>query len=177
MKIAIMAGGMGSRLSNPNKPLISICSKPMIEHVASTVSVFGRVYVVTTAKHTEVINWTRKHGYEVLITSGMDYPRDMLEVLHMIGAPILFMPSDIPFITKELIRKFLAMSAYITTPMITLMHERNGKIDFTGISLVKKLVLTQGIIPWTSLVIPWSIELLNINTRKDLELAHSLCGK
>ncbi|WP_252900402.1 hypothetical protein [Vulcanisaeta sp. JCM 14467] len=69
------------------------------------------------------------------------------------------------------------MSAYITTPMVTLMHERDGKTDFTGISLVKRLVLTQGIIPWTSLIIPWSIELLNINTRKDLELAYSLCGK
>ena len=177
MKIAIMAGGMGSRLSNPNKPLISICGKPMIERVASTVSVFGRVYIVTTARHADVINWSRKHGYEVLMTSGAGYPRDVLEALHMIGAPILFMPSDMPFITRELIRKFLAMSAYITTPMITLMHERDGKTDFTGISLVKKLVLTQGIIPWTSLVIPWTIELLNINTRKDLELAHSLCGK
>ncbi len=176
MNIVIMAGGAGSRLSNPNKALIRVCGKPMIEHVIHSVNGLGRIYIATTARHTEIINWSRGRGYEVLMTSGMGYPKDLLEALQTIGAPTLFMPSDMPFMTREFIRKFLAMTAYVASPMITLMVERGGEVDFTGVSLVKKLELTRGIIPWTSLVIPWTIELLNINTQKDLELAHSLCN-
>ncbi len=176
MNIAIMAGGAGSRLSNPNKSLINVCGKPIIEHVTHSVNGFGKIYIATTERHTEIINWSKRHGYEVLMTSGMGYPKDLLETLQIIGAPTLFIPGDMPFITREFIRKFLAMTAYVASPMITLMIERDNKVDFTGISLVKKLELTQGIIPWTSLVIPWTIKLLNINTQKDLELAYSLCN-
>ncbi|WP_243675143.1 NTP transferase domain-containing protein [Vulcanisaeta distributa] len=96
MNIVIMAGGMGSRLSNPNKPLIDICGKPMIERVASSVNGFGKTYVATTARHTEVINWARKRGYEVLITSGAGYSKDLLESLLMVGTPTMFIPSDMP---------------------------------------------------------------------------------
>ncbi|WP_243665833.1 NTP transferase domain-containing protein [Vulcanisaeta sp. JCM 16159] len=96
MNIVIMAGGMGSRLSNPSKPLIDVCGKPMIEYVASSVDGFGKTYIATTARHTKVINWARQRGYEVLITSGMDYPKDLLESLLMVGTPTMFIPSDMP---------------------------------------------------------------------------------
>ncbi|WP_243678281.1 NTP transferase domain-containing protein [Vulcanisaeta distributa] len=96
MNIVIMAGGMGSRLSNPNKPLINVCGKSMIEHVASAVNEFGRTYIATTARHTEVINWARQRGYEVLITSGTGYSKDLLESLLMVGVPTMFVPSDMP---------------------------------------------------------------------------------
>ncbi len=93
MNIVIMAGGMGgSRLSNPNKPLVNVCGRPMIEHVASVVSAFGKTYVATTVRHTEVINWARQHGHEVLITSGTSYSKDLLESLLMVGAPTMFVP-------------------------------------------------------------------------------------
>ncbi|WP_243670409.1 NTP transferase domain-containing protein [Vulcanisaeta sp. JCM 16161] len=96
MNIVIMAGGMGSRLLNPNKPLINVCGKSMIERVALAVNGFGKAYIATTARHTEVINWARQRGYEVLITSGTDYSKDLLESLLMVGAPTMFIPSDMP---------------------------------------------------------------------------------
>ncbi|WP_243679499.1 NTP transferase domain-containing protein [Vulcanisaeta souniana] len=98
MNIIIMAGGMGgSRLSNPNKPLIDICGKPIIEHVASSINGFGRVYVATTIRHGEVVNWARQHGYEIAITSGRGgYPEDLLESLSMVSTPVIFVPADMP---------------------------------------------------------------------------------
>ncbi len=149
MNIVIMAGGMGgSRLSNPNKPLVNVCGKPMIEHIASVVSEFGKTYIATTVRHTEVINWARQHGREVLITSGAGYSKDLLESLLMVGTPTMFVPGDTPpLITRELIRKFLAMAAYVTSPMITLMYEKDGEVKFTGISLVKRLEVMHGSYP------------------------------
>ncbi len=54
---------------------------------------------------------------------------------------------DTPLITRELIRKFLTMAAYVTSPMITLMYEKDGEVGFTGISLVKRLELMHGSYP------------------------------
>ncbi|WP_243675142.1 hypothetical protein [Vulcanisaeta distributa] len=67
------------------------------------------------------------------------------------------------------------MTAYTTSPMTTLMYERDREREFTGISLVKRLEFMHEIIPWASLVIPWTTELLNVNTQEDLKLALRLC--
>ncbi|WP_243665832.1 hypothetical protein [Vulcanisaeta sp. JCM 16159] len=67
------------------------------------------------------------------------------------------------------------MTAYVTSPMITLMYEKNGEMEFTGISLVKRPEFMHEVIPWVSLIIPWTTELLNVNTQEDLKLAFRLC--
>jgi len=175
MNIIIMAGGSGTRLSNPNKPLIEVCGKPMIMRVIEAVEDLGTVYVVTTIKHSSIIEFARSHGYKTLITSGKGYPEDLLEAINKVGVPTLIVPADMPFLSGQLVRKFLIMAAYVMAPMITLIYRKGEALGFTGISLVRRIKLEQGIIPWVSLVIPWSKELLNINTPSDINIAQKAC--
>ncbi|ADY01925.1 GTP:adenosylcobinamide-phosphate guanylyltransferase-like protein [Vulcanisaeta moutnovskia 768-28] len=175
MNVIIMAGGAGTRLSNPNKPLIEVCGKPMIMRVIEAVEDLGAVYIATTIRHSSIIEFARNHGYKALITGGKGYPEDFLEAINRVGIPALIVPADMPFLNKQLVRKFLIMAAYVMAPMITLMYRRDEILGFTGISLVRRIKLDQGIIPWVSLVVPWSKELLNINTPSDINTAQEVC--
>jgi adenosylcobinamide-phosphate guanylyltransferase len=175
MNVIIMAGGAGTRLSNPNKPLIEVCGKPIMIRVIEAVKDLGTVYIATTIRHPSIIEFARDQGYKVLITSGEGYPEDFLEALSKVGVPVLIVPADMPFLSKQFVRKFLIMAAYVMAPMITLMYRKGETLGFTGISLVRRIKLDQGIIPWVSLVIPWSKELLNINTPSDINIAQKAC--
>nr|KJR72476.1 MAG: cobalamin biosynthesis protein CobY [Vulcanisaeta sp. AZ3] len=168
MIIVIMAGGKGSRIGNPNKPLIKLLNKPMIEHVIEAVNGLGTIHIATTARHNEIIKWSKERGYEVILTSGNGYPNDILEALKTTNTPTLILPSDLPLLSKNLILKFLRLTAYIRTPMITLIAERNHNYEYTGISYVRSITMINGIIPWASIIIPWTTELININTKEDL---------
>ena len=171
MKIIIMAGGKGSRINNPNKPMIEIHGKPMIDYVANAVSGLGTVYIATTRSHDRVIEWARSRGYGIVLTSGRDYPNDLIEALKAVGTPTLVLPSDTPLLSRGFIIKFLKAAAYVRTPMITLVAVRSNEHVYTGISYVRELVIINGVIPWATLTTPWTTELLNVNTREDLERA------
>ncbi len=176
MKVIIMAGGRGSRINDPNKPLIEVLGKPMIEYVVDAVSGLGAVYVATTRGHDRIIEWARSSGYDVVLTSGRDYPSDLVEALRAVGTPALVLPGDMPLLSRGFIIKFLRAAAYVRTPMVTLVAVRSSEYVYTGISYVRELVIINGVIPWTTLATPWTTELLNVNTREDLERAVEALG-
>jgi adenosylcobinamide-phosphate guanylyltransferase len=176
MKVIIMAGGRGSRINDPNKPLIEVLGKPMIEYVVDAVSGLGAVYVATTRGHDRIIEWARSRGYDVVLTSGRDYPSDLVEALRAVGTPALVLPGDMPLLSRGFIIKFLRAAAYVRTPMVTLVAVRSSEHVYTGISYVRELVIINGVIPWTTLATPWTTELLNVNTREDLERAVEALG-
>ncbi|WP_069808262.1 NTP transferase domain-containing protein [Vulcanisaeta thermophila] len=176
MNVLIMAGGRGTRLGNPNKPLINVCGRPMIEAVVDSVRGLGRVYVVTTKSHTEIINWALGNGVDYVITRGLGYAEDLLEALGILGAPSLVLPGDMPLITREFVIKFLRACAYLRMPMVTLMNVRNGVSEYTGISYVRSVEFIDGLIPWVTLVTSEPTRLINVNTREDLEIVRGLCG-
>ncbi|MCG2894789.1 MAG: NTP transferase domain-containing protein [Vulcanisaeta sp.] len=171
-----MAGGRGSRINDPNKPLIEVLGKPMIEYVVDAVSGLGAVYVATTRGHDRIIEWARSSGYDVVLTSGRDYPSDLVEALRAVGTPALVLPGDMPLLSRGFIIKFLRAAAYVRTPMVTLVAVRSSEYVYTGISYVRELVIINGVIPWTTLATPWTTELLNVNTREDLERAVEALG-
>ncbi|KUO83844.1 MAG: hypothetical protein AT716_03505 [Vulcanisaeta sp. MG_3] len=169
-----MAGGRGSRIGDPSKPLIKILGKPMIEYVIDAINGLGEVNIATTKDHERIIQWARSNNYTIVLTSGRDYPNDLIEALRLTGTPTLVLPSDMPLLSKEFITKFLRAVAHIRTPMVTLAAVRGCEIEYTGISYIRDLTMSNGVIPWSTLTTAWTMELININTREDLEEATKL---
>ncbi|PVU72048.1 GTP--adenosylcobinamide-phosphate guanylyltransferase [Vulcanisaeta sp. SCGC AB-777_J10] len=174
MKVLIMAGGRGSRIGDPSKPLIKILGKPMIEYVIDAINGLGEMNIATTKNHERIIQWARSNNYTIVLTSGRDYPNDLIEALRLTGTPTLVLPSDMPLLSKEFITKFLRAVAHIRTPMVTLAAVRGCEIEYTGISYIRDLTMSNGVIPWSTLTTAWTMELININTREDLEEATKL---
>jgi len=174
MKVLIMAGGRGSRIGDPSKPLIKILGKPMIEYVIDAINGLGEVNIATTKDHERIIQWARSNNYTIVLTSGRNYPNDLIEALRLTGTPTLVLPSDMPLLSKEFITKFLRAVAHIRTPMVTLAAVRGCEIEYTGISYIRDLTMSNGVIPWSTLTTAWTMELININTREDLEEATKL---
>jgi len=174
MKVLIMAGGRGSRVGDPSKPLIKILGKSMIEYVIDAINGLGEVNIATTKDHERIIQWARSNNYTIVLTSGRDYPNDLIEALRLTGTPTLVLPSDMPLLSKEFITKFLRAVAHIRTPMVTLAAVRGCEIEYTGISYIRDLTMSNGVIPWSTLTTAWTMELININTREDLEEATKL---
>jgi len=177
MKVLIMAGGRGSRIGDPSKPLIKILGKPMIEYVIDAINGLGEVNIATTKDHERIIQWARSNNHTIVLTSGRDYPNDLIEALRLTGTPTLVLPSDMPLLSKEFITKFLRAVAHIRTPMVTLAAVRGCEIEYTGISYIRDLTMSNGVIPWSTLTTAWTMELININTREDLEEATKLIQK
>ena len=177
--IIIMAGGEGSRLGYVSKPLIKVCGKTMLEAVLEAASRLSRhVYVVTTPKHLDVIEFCRKLGAEVMISSLGSYVGDLRVALEILEQPTLVLPADTPFITCGLLEWFTDEALSIDADVVTLVCDRScfpeelrREPSPTGISLFKS---TGG--GWRDIVICRYPELLDVDTEVDLKYALRICG-
>jgi adenosylcobinamide-phosphate guanylyltransferase len=106
MHALIMAGGTGSRLKMGEKPLISICGKPMIAFVIEAFDAAGYVPVVAASPRTPMtMNWCRAHGIAFCKAEGGGYVDDMISAVKTLDDqnPLFVCVSDIPCITPEII--------------------------------------------------------------------------
>ena len=139
MHALIMAGGTGSRLNRGEKPLISICGRPMIAYVIDAFSAAGFVTVVATSPVTPMtMNWCRAHGIVFCKTDGGGYVEDMISAVKTLEDqhPLFVCVSDIPCITTEIIRRIAdsyhisgkdACSAWVPAGLV---HACSGGIPY-----------------------------------------------
>ena len=175
----VMAGGEGSRLGYVSKPLIKVCGKAMLEAVLEAASRLSRyVYVVTTPKHVDVIEFCRKVGVDVMISSSGSYVEDLRAALEIIEQPTLVLPADTPFITSEILEWFTSEALSTDADVVTLVCDRScfpeelrREPSPTGISLFKSAGGR-----WRDIVICRYPELLDVDTEADLRYALRICG-
>jgi adenosylcobinamide-phosphate guanylyltransferase len=108
MYALIMAGGSGSRLNRGEKPLISLCGKPMISYVIEAFSAGGFDPVVAASPNTPMtMNWCRAQGIAFCRTEGRGYVEDMIGAVEFLDdqSPLFVCVSDIPCITPNVIRQ------------------------------------------------------------------------
>ena len=108
MHALIMAGGAGSRLGRGEKPLISICGKPMLAYVIDAVSAAGLVPVVAASPKTPMtMNWCRAHGITFCRAGGIGYVEDMVSAVQTLDDPhpLFVCVADIPCITAEMFQQ------------------------------------------------------------------------
>lgn len=106
MRALIMAGGKGQRLKLGEKPLVSICNRPMISYVIDAFLSFGCEVIVAASPDTPMTkNWCRVNGIDLYSATGADYIRDMIEAVEAIDEqqPLFISVSDIPCIDAEVL--------------------------------------------------------------------------
>jgi adenosylcobinamide-phosphate guanylyltransferase len=107
MYALIMAGGSGSRLNLGEKPLISICGRPMIAYVLDAFCSSGFDPIVAASPKTPMtLNWCRAHDIVFCKTEGNGYVEDMISAVENLDEqhPLFVSVSDIPCITAEIIQ-------------------------------------------------------------------------
>lgn len=111
MRALIMAGGAGSRLGMGEKPLISVCGRPMIEYVIDAFRSAGCEPVVVASFQTPMtMNWCRAQAIPMIKARCDGFIEDMVGAVTVLEetGPVIVSVSDIPCITPAIIISVLA---------------------------------------------------------------------
>jgi adenosylcobinamide-phosphate guanylyltransferase len=103
----IMAGGRGSRLSMGEKPLVTICDRPMIAYVIDAFASSEYEVVVVASNRTPFTkNWCRANGITLYAASGSGYIEDIAEAVTELGEehPLFTCVSDLPCLRPDTIK-------------------------------------------------------------------------
>ena len=114
MLALILAGGSGSRIGMGEKPLVSICNRPMIGYVISAFEEYGcEVVVVSSPKSPNTNNWCRANGIPLYVARGEGYVEDIVEAVLELEEvnPLFTSVSDIPCITSGIIGQIFSVYA------------------------------------------------------------------
>lgn len=106
MYALIMAGGAGTRLNLGEKPLITLCGRPLISYVIDAFGAAGCVPVIAASTRTPMtMNWCRAQGIGFCMTGGAGYVEDMVTAVGMLEEhnPLFVCTADIPAITPAII--------------------------------------------------------------------------
>lgn len=171
--IVIMAGGRGSRLGDPGKPLIKVCGKRMIDHVIEVARRVnhGKIVVCTRSDLIQYLPHVSSPDLEVLNCPGEDYVGDLNRAFNRVNFPLLVLPADMPFITSEILALFVERALEEEKPVANLVRCGSGERVETGISLFQK---PSG--DWVDICFPDAVELRDIDYLEDLLWAEGLCA-
>lgn len=107
MLALIMAGGRGTRLQMGEKPLVTICGRPMLSYVTDAFVVAGHEVVVVASHRTPFTkNWCRAQGVTLYEAEGLGYVEDINAAavdLEKEGTPFFTCVSDLPCLTPDVI--------------------------------------------------------------------------
>lgn len=108
MLALILAGGQGSRLNMGEKPLVTICGRPMITYVIDAFAAAGcEIMVVSSPQTPYTSNWCRAQGVDLFVAGAHGYVADIVEAVTGIGedGPVITSVSDIPCLGEETVER------------------------------------------------------------------------
>jgi adenosylcobinamide-phosphate guanylyltransferase len=108
MHALILAGGAGTRLGMGEKPLVSICGRPMVAWVIDAFTTAGlEVTVVASPSAPMTLNYLRAHGIPFYRAMGIGYVEDIVEAVTELGirGPLLTSVADIPCLRPEQVKE------------------------------------------------------------------------
>ncbi len=173
----IMAGGRGSRLGGPWKPLLDVCGEPMILRVARAAlssgacPVLGVAYAHRTGGVAS-LPWHELGGHVVLLeTPGLGYPGDLARALQRLPQPTLVLPADMPLLRG----RDVALAARLLCQRPEAVVNLTTRRGLVGVSLHRR---PRGSRVWADVPAPEAVErrFLDVDTPEDLEEARRLCS-
>jgi GTP:adenosylcobinamide-phosphate guanylyltransferase len=129
-----MCGGKGERIKDfcSDKTMLEFNNKPFIEHILLSLrnsKQFDKIIAAASSN-----NYYHKGFLEVLETSGIDYSTDLMSALEkLVPALVFVMPSDMPLITPDLIRKIIS--------------SWNGNKHSISVVMDKEFIVKLGLLP------------------------------
>jgi len=176
--VAIMAGGRGSRVGNPEKMLIELCGRPLISILIEELSRFyDRILVITSKNHINLIKYLRDRAeVDIVLLGGESYSRDLCELINVIRPrPLLVFPSDIVARDfSKIIRavETLLASSHYAVDILTLAYEDGSPL---GISVILAETCHYGReLSWSNLNLISREDVLDIDYPEDYDRAISL---
>ncbi len=177
MDALIMAGGMGRRLSNHEKPLTLLLGKPLISYVIDALikaKNIDYIYVATTQRVKKTNEWLynfkKKHkNIEVIETPGKGFVNDMILAVEKAGisGEVFIIMADLPMVTSNLIDRIIEKYYMIDSPALSV---------YMKLEMYNKL----GLRPDTvfhrdgSFIVPCGINILNANMIKEEQEDYNL---
>jgi len=177
--VVIMAGGSGSRLRNPEKHLLKIGDKTIIEYLIETLkNIFKSIVVLTSVRHRRLIELLRKYEYvDIIVMSGVDYCIDMCMCINtIIRKPILIVNGDCVIINFEKFIKALEYALKISNYNIVTLCYVDGSVSNVSLVYADRCIFGKEL-SWTSLPIFDLNDIIDIDTLDDYVKVVSLFSK
>lgn len=166
-----MAGGMGLRLGGVKKFFLKVCGRRLIDvviSVAKNIENRNKIYVCMRSEDVDSIECGE--DVEVVVCPGLGYVEDLSFMLQKIRLPVLVLPADMPFLSTEIVEKFLVEAFKYNVDVVTLVVCRNNVCRESGISLFKNYGGE-----WINVFFDDIYELRDVDTYEDLVWAEKLC--
>ena len=200
MDAVLMAGGMGKRLGNNEKPLTLLHGKPMIEYVL--LSLLGskninRIFVAISPRvektHRWILDFKKEHPVvEVITTPGKGFVNDMILAVEKAGIKeeVFIIMADLPLVTPDMIDRIIEKYGQVNTPALsvhmrldvfkelglrpdTVFHKNNSIIVPCGINILNVEKIHQEQDDY-NLILDYKELALNINTIEDLAVCERM---
>jgi adenosylcobinamide-phosphate guanylyltransferase len=200
MLALVMAGGRGRRiLTNEEKPMLLINSKPLVSYVFNALKgcgCFDKILAVVSNNTPKTAEFLARSGAQIVNSSGTDYVRDLNYALELLTPNKIFVISaDMPLIDANTIKKIVSnfdkcekacLSVMVSKVLLDDLDitadyclEHSGKtICNTGISIIDSSKV-EGFsnIDEEFLVMDKVQVAVNVNTKHELQLAEKLLVK
>ncbi len=192
-----MAGGMGRRmLSNEEKPMLTIKSKPMVNYVLDALrnsDCFDKIIALVSTNTPRTALFLAKNNIQVENSSGTNYVKDLHYLLELVKPNKVFIiPSDLPLVDGGTVNQIVDSFDRCKKPCLTVVVskalvdeldistdycvEYNGKIVcHSGISIIDSSKVSGYNSIDEELLIMDKLQLaLNVNTLHELKLAEKM---
>ena len=195
---AVMCGGRASRMQQGviEKPLLKVNGIAMVERVILALvssDRFDRIVAAVSPNTPETKELLKSKGIEIIETSGEGYSNDLSYLLSKLKPHrVMVVPSDLPLLNSQIVSEILdaidnSSSTKEHGPAISIVLEK-GFVERTGAkpSIVQDQYCHSGITIFNTMSVGtkpveeyyWVMNrkeiALNVNTKKELELAKKL---
>ncbi len=162
----IMAGGLGTRMGNPEKALIMVDESPLIQGViAFGLSVTPDLRVCCSVNTPELCAYCDRKGLKYIRSGGRGYEQDIVECLRAVHKfPVLVLPGDVFLHGTEILREAVRYAFSLDDDVISILQLG----EYTGISVFRRQP-TSPPGTYSSLEIPVRF-CVNINKPSDLSI-------
>lgn len=178
MKIAVsallMAGGKGTRISNPDKFLLPFGSSTIIGNLLATIKNYAdRTFICGHTNKKAFQELLKGGGIEYIEGTGKGYVSDLNFSLNRIKSfPVLVVPADTVVVRKEVLEEFIREFSKTKTELLTMVDGKGP----TGISLFNRIPSGMDEIPHKNFRAEED-DIININSEADYARALFMAGR
>jgi|GEM_PF-300836 GTP:adenosylcobinamide-phosphate guanylyltransferase len=132
LKAVILAGGKGRRITI-YKPFLVVCGRPLISWVYdSLIGLVDEIYLGIGYSH-PLFSIFKNSIFKIFPTNDMNYVEDLVLLVKSLGVPLLILPTDVAFITQDILKRF------IENCNADICNLKDSNNEFLGISYWKGL--------------------------------------
>ncbi len=120
----IMAGGLGTRMGNPEKALIRVDEIPMIRRIITFgLSLTADLLVCCSPNTPGTCSYCDLNGIKKYTSSGRGYPQDLVECLGTVKRyPVLVLPADVYIYNMEALTEAIIYTLSMKDEVITVLQ-------------------------------------------------------